>query len=103
MKIQKGDKVKIMKGKDRGKSGKVIQIFPKEHRVIVEGLNLLTKNLKSRKDGSKGERIKFNAPMHLSNVMLVCPKCSKSTRVGRRSTSEGQKKERYCHRCEQTI
>ena len=82
MKIKKGDKVKILAGKDKGKTGKVLQVFPSRHRVSIEGLNLLIKHMRPRKQGEKGQRIEFPAPLDLSNLMLVCPKCGKLTRVG---------------------
>src|SRR3989338_7655315 len=81
MKIKKGDKVKILAGKDKGKIGKVLQVFQSANRAGIEGLNLLIKNMRPRKQGEKGQRIEFPAPLNLSNVMLVCPKCDRPTRV----------------------
>ena len=77
MKIKKNDKVKILTGKDSGKVGKVLQIFPKEGRVSVEGLNILIKHLRPQKQGEKGQRIEFPGLINISNVILVCPKCGK--------------------------
>lgn len=91
-----------MKGKDAGKSGTILQVFPKEQRVIVEGLNILTKYLKPRKRGEKGERIQFNAPLFVSNVMILCSKCGRPSRIGIRRLPD-RKRERYCHQCDQTI
>ena len=82
MKIKKGDKVKILKGKDRGKIGKVLQVFASRNRASVEGLNLLIKHMRPRKQGEKGQRIEFPATIDLSNLMLVCPKCGKPARTG---------------------
>ncbi len=84
MKIKKGDQVVIMAGKDRGKRGKVVQILASQDRVVVEGANLIKRHRKPRKEGEKGERIERPAPMHVSNVMLVCPETGKPTRVGYR-------------------
>lgn len=106
MKIKKNDKVTIIAGKDKGKSGKVLQVFPERDRASIEGLNLLIKHMRPRKEGEKGQRIEFPAPLNTSNVMLVCPKCSKATRVGHRvtETSGGKtKKVRVCKKCEQVI
>ncbi len=112
MKIKKGDKVKILTGKDKGKIGKVLQVFPEQNRASVEGLNLLIKHLRPRREGEKGQRIEFPAPINLSNLMLVCPKCNKPTRAGYRTVEskaveEGQKakikKYRKCTKCEKTI
>ena len=84
MKIKKGDQVEIIAGKDRGKRGKVIQVLATESRVVVEGANLVKRHRKPRKEGEKGERIERPAPLHVSNVMLVCPEAGKPTRIGYR-------------------
>ena len=81
MNIKKGDKVKIIAGKDKGKIGKVLQVFMSRNKVSVEGLNLLIKHMRPKKQGEKGQRIEFPAPMDMSNMMLVCPHCGKPTRV----------------------
>ena len=65
MKIKKGDKVKILSGKDKGKTGKVLQVFPSENRASIEGLNILIKHMRPRKQGEIGQRIEFPAPMNL--------------------------------------
>ena len=105
MYIKKGDKVKILAGKDKGKTGKVLQVFSKRNRVSVEGLNLLIKHMRPRKQGEKGQRIEFPAPLDASNLILVCPKCSKPSRVGYKivSTAKGKKKFRECKKCKQII
>lgn len=71
MKIKTGDQVKIIAGKDKGKTGKIIQVFPKENRVVVEGANMLKKHVRSMKQGQPGQRVEFAAPLHASNVMIV--------------------------------
>ncbi len=106
MKIKKNDKVKIIAGKDKGKTGKVLQIFLAEQRASVEGVNILIKHLRPQKQGEKGQRIEFPAPLRISNMMLICPKCNKETRVGYKivKTEKGkEKKYRVCKKCEQTI
>ena len=81
MKIKTGDKVRITAGKDKGKEGKVIQIFPKVERVIVEDLNKATRHLRGQ--GSQpGQKIEYSSPIHVSNVILLSPKTSKTGRVG---------------------
>ncbi|MFH1253336.1 MAG: 50S ribosomal protein L24 [Candidatus Uhrbacteria bacterium] len=82
MKIKTGDTVRILAGKDKGKQGKVLQVFPKLERVVVEGLNLATRHLKSRRQGEAGQKISFPAPLNLSNLQLVSPKSGISGRVG---------------------
>ncbi len=103
MKIKKGDKVKIIAGKDKGKKGKVLQVFPKERRASVEGLNLLIKHIRPRQQGEKGQRIEFPAPLDLSNLKLICPHCSKETKVDYKIlTPEDKKKKkkvRVCKKC----
>jgi len=111
MKIKKGDKVKILAGKDKGKTSKVLQVFPKENKVSVEGVNLLIKHLRPKKQGEKGQKIQFPAPLDISKVMLICPKCNKSTRVGYKvitvnsesSKKARKRKERICKKCKQII
>jgi large subunit ribosomal protein L24 len=109
MKIKVNDQVKIIAGKDKGKTGKVLQIFPKEKRVSVEGLNLLIKHLRPKKEGEKGQRIEFPAPLNISNLMLICPKCAKAGRVGYKNIEVGEgenkktKKIRVCKKCKNNI
>jgi len=109
MKIKKGDLVKILKGKDRGKKGKILEVFAKERKVIVEGINLLVKHVKPRREREKGQRIQFPAPMDVSKVMLICPRCNKPTRVGYKiiyQQIEGKKKRkkvRLCKKCKEII
>jgi large subunit ribosomal protein L24 len=107
MKIKKNDKVMIIAGKDNGKTGKVLQVFPERQRASIEGLNLLIKHLRPRREGEKGQRIEFPAPLNMSNVMLVCTKCGKPTRVAYKVTegADGAKKTkvRVCKKCKQVI
>lgn len=83
MKIKKGDQVEIMAGKDAGKRGTVLNVFPDVERIAVQGVNIIKRHIRAR-DGAKGQRIEKEAPIHISNVMLVCPHTSKPTRVGYR-------------------
>ena len=118
MKIKKGDKVKIIAGKDKGKTGKVLQVFSEKNRLSVEGLNLMIKHMRPRRQNEKGQRIEFPAPLHASNVLLVCPKCNKPAKIGYKTittesvsegsattaaTRSGKKKFRVCGKCRQTI
>ncbi len=105
MNIKKGDQVKIIAGKDKGKTGKVLQVFPDRERASIEGLNLLIKHMRPRQQGEKGQRIEFPAPLNISNLILVCPKCGKATRVAHKikKTDKGQKKFRVCKKCKQII
>lgn len=107
MNIKKNDQVKIIAGKDNGKSGKVLQVFNTTGRVSVEGNNLLIKHLRPRRQGEKGSRVEFAAPLDISNLMLVCPKCNKPTRVAYKylEATDGRKgsKVRVCRKCQATI
>lgn len=102
MKIKKGDKVKILAGKDRGKTGAVTRVLPEAGRIVVEGINMLTKHQRPRREGEKGTKIKFAAPLNVSNAILICPKCGKTTRAGH-SQEEGGRKMRACKKCKGTI
>ncbi|HTM69229.1 MAG TPA: 50S ribosomal protein L24 [Candidatus Binatia bacterium] len=105
MRIKKGDNVKVMKGKDRGKTGKVIQAFPDGRKIVVEGVNLMAKHMKVRKQGEKGQKIEFSGPVSSANVQLICPKCSKPTRLGSKTLEEAghKKKVRVCKKCKEVI
>lgn len=109
MKIKKGDKVKILSGKDKGKSGKVLQVFPAYNKISIEGLNLSIKHLRPRKQGEGGQRIEFPAPFAIAKVALLCPKCDRSTRVGYKylkltiNSKEKIKKIRICKKCLQEM
>jgi large subunit ribosomal protein L24 len=82
MKIKKNDKIIVVAGKDRGKTGTVTAAFPKMNSLIVEGVNMKKKHQRPRRGGQKGQVIEIPHPIHVSNVMLVDPKSGKQTRVG---------------------
>lgn len=110
MKIKKNDKVKILAGKDKGKIGKVLQVFESRNSASIEGLNLLIKHMRPRRQGEKGQRIEFPAPMNLSNLALVCPDCGMPTRIGYKNVEvknekgeKKMKKYRVCGKCKQVI
>lgn len=100
MKIKKDDTVLVIAGKDRGKKGKVLQVL-EDKRIVVEDVNKLYKHLKQRKGKEKGERVEFNAPLSASNVMLLCSKCNKPTRIGMKI--QDKKKKRMCKKCKAII
>jgi large subunit ribosomal protein L24 len=82
MKIKKGDQVEIIAGKDSGKRGEVLHVFPTTEKVAVKGANIMKRHIRASRDGEKGQRIEKEAPIHVSNVMLVCPHTDKPTRIG---------------------
>lgn len=97
-KIRKGDTVRLLAGKDKKKSGKIIKVFPEKQRAIVNGLNLVKKHRRPRKAGEKGEKVEVSSAIHISNLILICPHCKKNTKIGFRFT-EGLKL-RYCKKCQ---
>lgn len=101
MRIKKGDTVKVIQGKEKGKTGKVLKTLPKADRILVEGLNLYKKNMKPKKQGEKGQIITLPRTMNVSNTMLVCPACGKATRIG--AVVENDKKVRICKKCDARI
>lgn len=102
MSIRKNDTVQIVSGKDRGKKGKVLQVFPKSDKIVVEGANMAAKTVRAKKAGEKGQIVRYNAPINASNAMIFCQKCSKPTRVSRIVAKEG-KKTRVCRKCQQPL
>ena len=101
-KVRKGDTVYILAGKDKDKQGKVSRVLPLKQRVVVDGLNIRKRHVKARKPGEQAGIVEFPAPMHVSNVAVVCAKCSRHTRVGFRFLADGAKV-RFCKRCDEVI
>ncbi len=97
MNIKKGDQVKILSGKERGKSGAVIHVFPKELRITVEGINLYKKRTHPKQQGQKGETVMVARPFAASNAMIICSNCKKPARVG--SRVDGKERMRICKKC----
>ena len=95
--VKKDDTVLVISGKDKGAKGKVLVSLPQEEPVIVQNVNMVTRHKKPRRQGEPGGRIKQEGTIHASNVMLICPKCNKPTRVGH--AFEGDKKVRVCKKC----
>ena len=89
--VAKGDLVRVVRGDDKGKEGKVAKVFPKKGRIIVDGVNIVKKHRKARSAEEQGGIIEMSAPIHASNVMLIDPKDGKSTRVRARIDADGTK------------
>ena len=102
MKIQKNDNVLIIVGKDKGKKGKVRKAIPGKDGVIVEGLNLIKRHSKTKGKTRQAGIIELEAPVHISNVMVICNKCNKPARIGFRLLEDG-KRARYCRNCSEII
>ncbi|MBO8129560.1 MAG: 50S ribosomal protein L24 [Peptococcaceae bacterium] len=100
--IRKGDQVLVITGKDAGKKGKVLEVLPKENRVIVEGVNVVKRHTRPTRNIPQGGIIEKEAPIHKSNVMLLCNKCHKVTRIARRVLDDGSKV-RVCKKCGEVL
>lgn len=101
MKLKTGDQVTVITGKDRGKQGKIVRVFPKEDMVLVENVNVVKKHRRAKNENEKGSRVEIPVPIHVSNVMLVCPHTGKSTRIGYKV--EGGEKVRVSKQSGKTI
>ena len=101
--IRKNDNVVVTTGKDRGKRGRVLKVLPEKNRVIVEGVNFIKRHTKPNPQRNvKGGVVEREASLHASNVQLVCPECSRPTRLGRRILGDGRKV-RICRKCEGVV
>jgi large subunit ribosomal protein L24 len=101
--VRKNDNVLVTTGKDRGKRGRVLKVLPAKNRVVVEGVNLIKRHTKPNPQRQiKGGLVEREAPMHASNVQVVCPECGKATRIGRRVLGDGRKV-RICRKCEGVV
>ena len=100
--VKTGDTVMIISGKDRGNSGKVLQVSPAEGKVIVEGRNMVTKHAKPRRQGETGGIVKREGALRACKVMRVCPKCDKPTRPAHKLLADG-KKAAVCKHCGETL
>ncbi|NMP22009.1 50S ribosomal protein L24 [Sulfobacillus harzensis] len=102
MHVKKGDTVRVLAGRDKGKEGQIIQAMPKENRVIVEKVNLVKRHQRPTPDIPEGGIITKEAPIHVSNVMLICKSCKKPTRIAHKFLYNG-KKVRACKHCGATL
>ncbi len=100
--VKTGDTVTVLSGKERGKKGKVIAVSPKEGKVIIEGVNMVSKHVKPKKMGEAGGIIQAEGAMYACKVQLVCPSCNKPVRTGYRIMEDGTK-QRICKKCGKTL
>ncbi|MDD5750563.1 MAG: 50S ribosomal protein L24 [Candidatus Pacebacteria bacterium] len=101
MKIKKGDEILIIRGKDRGKKGKVARTFPKTEQVLVEGLNLKKIHKRPRREGEKGQVVEVAVPLKAARVKFICSKCGQAVRLG--YVISGQNKSRVCKKCKAEV
>lgn len=102
LKIKKGDKVTVIKGKDKGKSGKVLKVISDKNRIIVENINLVKKHIRRRSESEQGGIREVPSSLHASNVSLFCSHCNKAVRFGVKE-SKDKTKMRICKRCQRPI
>jgi large subunit ribosomal protein L24 len=101
--VRKNDNVLVTTGKDRGKRGRVLKVLPAKNRLVVEGVNMIKRHTKANPQAQvQGGVIEREAPLHASNVQLVCPECGKATRIGRKVLGDGRKV-RICRKCEGVV
>ncbi len=100
--VKTGDTVIVLSGKDKGRKGKVLAVSPKEGKVIVEKINMVTKHIKPRRMGETGGIVEAEGAMYASKVQVVCPRCNKPTRVGHKIYEDGSK-ERICKKCGEAL
>ncbi|MGM0501331.1 MAG: 50S ribosomal protein L24 [Bacillota bacterium] len=100
--VKKGDKVKVTAGKDKGREGEILKAFPDDDRVVVEGVNIVKKHQRPTQDDPQGGIQEQEAPVHVSNVMLVCKHCNEASRTGKKVLDNGEKS-RYCKKCGEIV
>lgn len=100
--VKKGDKVLVLSGKDKGKKGKVLQVVPDDMKVLVEGINMVTKHVKPKSRYQQGGIINQEAPVSSSKVMFLCDKCGKPSKIGKKILENGEKV-RFCKKCDEII
>lgn len=101
MKIKKNDTVLVISGKDKGKKGKVLEAFPRLNKITIAGVNLVKRHRRPKSEREKGQIIEIAKPINVSNVKLICPKCSQAVRAGYKITEQG--KYRICKKCKQEV
>jgi len=98
--VRKNDNVVVITGRDRGKRGRVLQLVPGKNRLIVEGVNIVKRHTRPNpRQNVKGGIVEREAPLHASNVQIICPECGAQTRIGRRLLGDGRKV-RFCRKCD---
>ena len=101
MSIRTGDKVRVIAGKDKGKEAKVLAVYPHKQRIVIERVNMIKKATRPTQKNPNGGILEIEGTMHVSNVMIVCPKCSQPTRIGRKR--EDGSRVRVCKKCNNDI
>ena len=100
--LKVNDQVEVITGKDKGRVGKIIKVYRKSDRALVERINMIKRHTKPRAAGQEGQIIEKEAPIHVSNLMIVCPKCTNTVRVARKMLDDGSKV-RICKKCSESV
>ncbi len=101
MKIRKGDKIKVIAGKDKGRTGQVERVYPKSNKVLIQGINIYKKHIKKNEQMPKGGVVEIPRPIDAAKIALVCSHCGKATRIGYKI--EKKRKLRICKKCQSNI
>jgi large subunit ribosomal protein L24 len=96
------DQVEVLTGKDKGRVGKIIKVYRKSDKALVERINMIKRHTKARAAGQEGQIVEKEAPIHVSNLMLVCPKCTNTVRVAKKTLDDGSKV-RICKKCSENV
>ncbi|WP_136798073.1 MULTISPECIES: 50S ribosomal protein L24 [Desulfosediminicola] len=100
--LKKDDQVEVIAGKDKGRVGKVLRVLPAENKAVVERINMIKRHTKPTEMGQQGQIVEKEAPIHVSNLQLICPECTKTGRIGKKELDDGTKV-RYCKSCGESI
>ncbi|MDH3775572.1 MAG: 50S ribosomal protein L24 [Desulfobulbaceae bacterium] len=100
--LKVNDQVEVLTGKDKGRVGKIIKVYRKSDKALVERINMIKRHTKARAAGQEGQIVEKEAPIHVSNLMLVCPKCTNTVRVAKKTLDDGSKV-RICKKCSESV
>lgn len=100
--VKKNDTVVVIAGREKGKKGRVLSVYPQKDKLLIEKINIIKKHMKPTRKQTQGGIIEKEAPIHISNIMLICPKCNKPTRIGNSILQDGRKL-RMCKKCREVI
>ena len=101
--IKRNDIVKVLSGKEKGKTGKVLKVFSRGNRALVEGVNFIKRHTRQTKQDQKGGIIQRESPMRISKLMLICKHCNKPTRIAMKIMEDGKSRARVCRKCREII
>ena len=100
--VKKNDTVLVIAGREKGKKGRVLSVYPSKGRLLIEKINMIKKHMKPTRKYAQGGIIEKEAPLHISNIMLICPKCNKPTRISNTHLQEGRRV-RMCKKCREVM